>query len=359
MSALWAVALIMLLSGAAKLRSREDVGAVFTRLKVPRPLAAPWLARAFPWLELLLGMALLLPFPALRPLVGAAAVALFTAFLVLVVRAKDDGVSCGCFGEASAAPISRWTIVRNVLFLALAVLALVEGIVSFLTHDAVAWVPLTAFGSGAWAWALLVALLLAGAAFLAGRESVPPADDADPFDAGAPAAAMAPVAGAPAAPEGGDEPERRPFPAAVVVSDSSYRSLHDVVAEGAVVALRLSPGCGSCSSVIAQLPDYVDRLGPVRPRVLVPRYGTAAEHAPHRGQIPADLVLEDPAAGACQALGLSSFPSAVLLGTDRLTAGGPVFGADAVLEFLDEIAEIMAAELPAAQTDHDHGGHRP
>lgn len=359
MSALWAVALIMLLSGAAKLRSREDVGAVFTRLKVPRALAAPWLARAFPWLELLLGLALLLPFPALRPLVGAAAVALFTAFLVLVVRAKDDGVSCGCFGEASAAPISRWTIVRNVLFLALAVLALVEGIVSFLTHDAVAWVPLTAFGSGAWAWALLVALLLAAAAFLAGRESVSPADDPDPFDAGAPAAATAPVAGAPAAPEGGDGPERRPFPAAVVVSDSSYRSLHDVVAEGAVVALRLSPGCGSCSSVIAQLPDYVDRLGPVRPRVLVPRHGTAAEHAPHRGQIPAELVLEDPGAGECQGLGLSSFPSAVLLGTDRLTAGGPVFGADAVLEFLDEIAEIMAAELPAAQTDHDHGGHRP
>ena len=94
MSALWAVALIMLLSGAAKLRSREDVGAVFTRLKVPRPLAAPWLARAFPWLELLLGAALLLPFPALRPLTGAAAANIditekladaFPLFLVIVV----------------------------------------------------------------------------------------------------------------------------------------------------------------------------------------------------------------------------------------------------------------------------------
>ena len=58
MSALWAVALIMLLSGTAKLRSGEDVQATFTRLRVPRPFAAPSLARAFPWLELLLAAAL-------------------------------------------------------------------------------------------------------------------------------------------------------------------------------------------------------------------------------------------------------------------------------------------------------------
>lgn len=352
MSALWAVALIMLLSGGTKLRSREDVGAVFTRLKVPRPLAAPRLARAFPWLELLLGAALLLPFPALRPFTGAAAVALFTAFLVLVVRAKDDGVSCGCFGEASAAPISRWTIVRNVVFLVLAVLALVEGIASFRVHDAVAWLPLTAFGSAAWAWGLVVALLLAAATLLVGRESVPPAEDARsvPRPSG-------PAAG-PDGPGGGDDTERHPFPAAVVTADSSYRSLHDLVAEGAVVVLRLSPGCGSCARVIGRLPEFTNRLGPVRARVLVPRHGTDQEHAPPRGHIPHDLVLEDPAGAAVRALGLTSYPSAVLLGTDRLTAGGPVFGADAVLDLLEEVAEIMATEAPAAQPDRPLGGDR-
>ncbi|MCR4487820.1 hypothetical protein NUV33_01670, partial [Micrococcus luteus] len=173
MSALWAVALIMLLSGTAKLRSGEDVQATFTRLRVPRPFAAPALARAFPWLELLLAAALLQPFTLLRPVVGLVAVALFAAFLALVVRAQDDGVSCGCFGEASAAPISRTTVVRNVVFLALAVLAVAEGIVSLAVHGAgLAWQPLTAFGAGAWAWALLVSVLLATAAFLAGRESV-------------------------------------------------------------------------------------------------------------------------------------------------------------------------------------------
>ncbi|MCV7513057.1 hypothetical protein M3D98_001735 [Micrococcus luteus] len=353
MSALWAVALTMFLSGGAKVRAREDMWAVFTRLKVPRALAAPWLARAFPWLELLLGAALLSPFPALRLFAGAAAVALFTAFLVLVVRAQDDGVSCGCFGEASAAPISRTTVVRNVVFLALAVLALAEGIVSLAVHGAgLDWQPLAAFGAGAWAWALLVSVLLATAAFLAGRESVPATPDV---------ASATPTPEAPAAvdPADGVEPERHPFPDAVVVADGEYTGLHRLVADGAVVALRLSTGCGSCARVIERLPEFVNRLGPVRARVLVPRHGTGHEHAPPRGHIPHDLVLEDPAGAAIRALGLTSYPSAVLLGTDRLTAGGPVFGADAVRDLLEEVAEIMATEAPDVQPARPSGGDRP
>ena len=325
MSALWAVALIMLLSGTAKLRSGEDVQATFTRLRVPRPFAAPSLARAFPWLELLLAAALLQPFTLLRPVVGLVAVALFAAFLALVVRAQDDGVSCGCFGEASAAPISRTTVVRNVVFLALAVLALAEGIVSLAVHGAgLAWQPLTAFGAGAWAWALLVSVLLATAAFLAGRESVPAAPD---------------VAAATPTPEA---------PAAVVVADGEYTGLHRLVADGAVVALRLSTGCGSCTRVIDRLDEFKDALGPVRLRVLMPQHAPGAEGAIRSGAVDASLVLADPAGAASQALGLHSFPTAVLLGTDRLTAGGPVGGADDVLAFLEEIREIMTTELPAA-----------
>lgn len=342
MSALWAVALIMLLSGTAKLRSGEDVQATFTRLRVPRPFAAPGLARAFPWLELLLAAALLQPFTLLRPVVGLVAVALFAAFLALVVRAQDDGVSCGCFGDASAAPISRTTVVRNVVFLALAVLALAEGIVSLAVHGAgLAWQPLTAFGAGAWAWALLVSVLLATAAFLAGRESVPAAPDAVP-------ATPTPEAPAVADPADGAEPERHPFPDAVVVADGEYTGLHRLVQDGAVVALRLSTGCGSCARVIERLDEFKDALGPVRLRVLLPQYAPGAEGAIRSGAVDASLVLADPAGAASQALGLHSFPTAVLLGTDRLTAGGPVGGADDVLAFLEEIREIMTTELPAA-----------
>ncbi|MEW1964840.1 MauE/DoxX family redox-associated membrane protein [Micrococcus sp. NPDC078436] len=349
MSALWAVALIMLLSGAAKLRSGEDVQATFTRLRVPRPFTAPALAHAFPWLELLLAAALLQPFTLLRPVVGLVAVALFAAFLALVVRAQDDGVSCGCFGEASAAPISRTTVVRNVVFLTLAVLALAEGIVSLAVHGpGLARQPLTAFGAGAWAWALLVSVLLAIAAFLAGRESVPATPEAVSETHPADVASATPGAPAAVDPADGAEPERHPFPDAVVVADGEYTGLHRLVADGAVVALRLSTGCGSCVRVIERLDEFKDALGPVRLRVLMPQHAPGAEETIRTGAVDASLVLADPAGAAAQALGLHSFPTAVLLGTDRLTAGGPVGGADDVLTFLEEIREIMTTELPAA-----------
>lgn len=358
MSALWAVALIMLLSGTAKLRSGEDVQATFTRLRVPRPFAAPALARAFPWLELLLAAALVQPFTVLRPVVGLAAVALFAVFLWLVVRAKDDGVSCGCFGEASAAPISRTTITRNVLFLALAVLALVEGILSLTVHGpGIAWLPLTALGGGAWAWALLVALLLAAAALLVGRESVPAADPVAAAGAqldavAVPAASAVPTPAAAAAfdtaDDDGGEPERHPFPDALVIADGRYTGLHQLAREGAVVALRLSLGCGSCSAVIARLDEFKDALGPVRLRVLMPRHEARDAGAPDTGGIDEELVLADPNGAAARAVGLTSFPMAVLLGSDLLTAGGPVAGSGDVLDFLEEIRDIMAVELPAA-----------
>ncbi|MDY6054819.1 MauE/DoxX family redox-associated membrane protein [Micrococcus sp.] len=348
MSALWAVALIMFLSGAAKLRTGEDVQQTFTRLRVPRPWNAPLLARAFPLCELLLAVALVQPFTVLRIVAGVGAVALFSAFLVLVVRVKGDGVSCGCFGQASVAPISGSTVVRNVLFLLLAVLALLEAVVSFGEAGAgIAWLPLTGFGSAVPLWGTLVAVLLAACAFLVGRESVAPSSaEGGPLEA-------APSSDAPQPSEDG-EPERVPFPDAVVVEGGTYRSLHEVVRSGAVLGLRLSTGCGSCQDVIARLPEFADALGPVRLRVFVPQHVPGQE--PALGAIPRELVALDPQGAAATGLGLNVFPSAVLLGTDLLTAGGPVFGSGEVQALLEEVREIMAAEAPVTSVDTTGSG---
>lgn len=361
MPALWALAVIMLCSGVATLRSREDVGETFRRLKVPRPFDAPAVARAFPYLELLLAVGLVQPFTVLRPFVGVAAVALFVVFLLLVLRAKGDGVSCGCFGEASAAPISGTTVARNILFLALAVMALAEGVLTLVRlGGTVNWLPLDAFGPAAWAWALVVVLLLAAAALLVGRESVPSADDGAHPDSVHPAGAGldgAPPAGAGldgAHPAGAhpddadlDDPPRLPFGDAVVIQEGHYVGLHQLVSQHAVVALRLSTGCGSCSSVIARLPEFQGALGPVQLRVLMPQHSPEALTPASLGAIPPELVLGDPGGMAASAVGLTRFPMAVLLGTDRLTAGGPVGGAQDVLDFLEEIRDIMTTELPA------------
>ena len=178
-------------------------------------------------------------------------------------------------------------------------------------------------------------LLLAAAALLVGRESVPSADDGAHPDRAHPDDADL------------DDPPRLPFGDAVVIQNGHYVGLHQLVSQHAVVALRLSTGCGSCSSVIARLPEFQDALGPVQLRVLMPQHSPEALTPASLGAIPPELVLGDPGGMAASAVGLTRFPMAVLLGTDRLTAGGPVGGAQDVLDFLEEIRDIMTTELPA------------
>ncbi len=80
------------------------------------------------------GVSILLPFVELVVAVmllgwwsaapGVIAAILFGAFTVIVVRAQLRGVPCPCFGSGSAdTGAGPWTLVRNALFLAYAVLA--------------------------------------------------------------------------------------------------------------------------------------------------------------------------------------------------------------------------------------------
>jgi uncharacterized membrane protein YphA (DoxX/SURF4 family) len=76
------------------------------------------LSHTLPWLELAVGL-LLLAGVALR-WTGAISVALLTALMAVVTRTYMKGlqVNCGCFGPSE--PLTRWTIVRDGLFVALA-----------------------------------------------------------------------------------------------------------------------------------------------------------------------------------------------------------------------------------------------
>jgi uncharacterized membrane protein YphA (DoxX/SURF4 family) len=84
------------------------------------------LGRTIPWLELLLGIALLCGF-ALR-YVSAAAAILLGAFFGVMLHAYAQGlkIDCGCFGLGE--PISAWTLTRDgvllVLSLTLSILSL-------------------------------------------------------------------------------------------------------------------------------------------------------------------------------------------------------------------------------------------
>lgn len=341
MSALWALAVVLIASGLAKLSSPEETAAAFTRLKVPERFSRPGLVKAFPFLEILLGVALLLPFTVLRPLTALAALALFAAFTWLVARAKDTGVSCGCFGMASTQPITGWTVLRNVVFVLLALLGLFEAVTTLLvTGVSIAWWPLAGFYTGYVEWSLLISVLVAVAAYLIGRETAPRGQDAaDSTSAPAPTGSL--KAEEPTAAAEG-EPERHPIPDAILGTAQGFERLQDMAARQAMLLLHVSPGCGSCRQVMDYLQDKDDHIGPVAVRALKISRTTADAAPTDLGPLPASMVVTDPGGKAVMDLGLQQYPAAVLVGTDGLTAGGPVKGPQAVIDLIEEVREVMA-----------------
>lgn len=105
-------------AGAAKLADRRGTTATFAAFGLP---AAGLLGTAVPVTELLLAVGLL-TVPALAAYAALALLAAFTTFVVRAVRAGVD-VGCGCFGTASAEPVSTVEVLRNVLLTGAAVVA--------------------------------------------------------------------------------------------------------------------------------------------------------------------------------------------------------------------------------------------
>lgn len=114
--------------------ARVVLGAVFVTsgLLKARDPSWPAAARAFgtprwavpvvPWGELALGVALGAQYR-LAAAVALAVIAVFTA-MIAVHLARRDGVPCACFGRASAAPVSRVHLARNIVLIGLALVGL-------------------------------------------------------------------------------------------------------------------------------------------------------------------------------------------------------------------------------------------
>lgn len=104
-------AVMKLLEGPLWLKQAADMNVV-------RPLA-----QLVPFIELVIGTTLLVP--VLQPWPALAAVALFVVFTVVVVRRILDGSRppCACFGSRSKRPLGPYHVVRNVVFIGLALVA--------------------------------------------------------------------------------------------------------------------------------------------------------------------------------------------------------------------------------------------
>lgn len=115
---------ILAYSGLSKLST--DTVAAAEDLGVS-PRLARWLGRWLAEIEIL--VAVLLAFGPTAWVGALAALGLFAVFAVLIAWNLWQGKkpTCACFGEATAEPISNWTLARDVVFVALAGIVVTGG----------------------------------------------------------------------------------------------------------------------------------------------------------------------------------------------------------------------------------------
>lgn len=342
------------LGGQTKRRATEDA---MISLRLPMRSLHPLAAAVVPPAEILLAILLWIPVPAVQTVAAALTLALMAAYLVIIGRAMTFGeaVHCSCFGTLGSPTVSRATLWRNILLTALGILAVIAAV----RGDIAAAVLEQPGELAASALAILTATALAVLAMgglrpeAAAGDAAATSSDSRAATAGAPdpTSAHAPLDAQDGALDDEDdelEYERLPIPFGMLVERvdgvDTHRSVQTLLQEKAQLLIWVRPGCGPCVRTIAQMGAWRERLGPmVELRAM---FAQPLEH------IPADALESagstssyDVEGNLATAFSAHGTPSAVLLGADGLTAGGPVVGGPAVEEFVEQIIEQLG-EIP-------------
>lgn len=313
-------AVVLVVSGAGKLRAPDSVDSGFTALEVPAWLDTAFVRRLVPWVEVALGLWLLLATGPALVVVAVLVLLLFVAYLVLVVRAvrRPDPVDCGCFGALGDSRVTRVTVWRNALLVVSAFLCVVAGLRGVGVIGAVV-------DGSALPWIASAALTAAVAALVAYRGPVSDAGSAPPLDDDA-------------------AYERRATPRAeVLTEDGRLVLLSEQSRTAAHLLVFLSPGCGPCGRIGPRLAQWAADLDPVTVRAVVAAQPQSIAEVPYL----AGHAYFDPFALARTAFGVAT-PAAVLLGTDGMLAGGPVQGEDDVNAFVAELTGRLRASDPVS-----------
>ena len=321
------LAVLLTVSGAAKLRHAGDTRSVMQKLKLPRFLFTIRAPRLLPWGELLVA-ALLLLLPGRAYVVAATlTLLLFTAYVVVVARALtfDYLILCGCFGRLGLGWITKQTLARNCLLLAVAVVLFAD---SWRAQGVLT--RLRGLDSSGWAWlaGTTVAMLVTA---LVVREGRPPWDrrpgrshDTD------------------------DTYTPRPIPYAYLDGPTGpvlMRKLSDAAAR---LLVFWDPRLDDSDAIVERLPSWQQRLSPVQVHLVSRSDWSAARDL--YPDLAGDL-LGDPENEARARLNLGSGPGAVLLGTDGLLAGGPAMGLEEIEELVDAAAEEIEASMAAVDRE--------
>lgn len=322
--------LTLVVSGIAKLPARAQTVDAMTSLRIPFRRLHPLAAVAVPAAELIAAVLLWVPWVSLQTVVSVGVAVLMATYLVIIARALtfDEEVECSCFGTIASPTVSRTTLLRNILLTLTGVL----GVVAAATGQIAVAVSDGLPGLLGWAIALGVTALItvcvmggvkgSGAGSGAGGDTAAPggADLAD-----------------------GDveelDYERTPIPfGALTRQDGTTVTLKELTAERAVLLLLLSYGCGPCVRVLDEIVGWREKLGGMVHVQVV--YLQKLENLPEAAiERAGGDPLNDPEANVQRVFGLQGTPSAILLGADGMTAGGPVAGGGDVIEFAEEIIE--------------------
>ncbi len=320
---------VLLVSAVGKLRDPAGVDAAFASMRVPAPLDAPWARRVLPWVELGLGVWVLLAAGGALVLVAFLVLVLFLAYLGLVARAVRAAApaDCGCFGAVGDSRVTAVTVWRNVLLVLAALLAVVAGFrdVSVLSDLRL---------EGVWAW-LVASALAATVAVLVTWRPAQAREGSGPH-------------GDPGVDDDG-EYVRTPIPRTqVLTEDGRLLLVTEQARRAAHLLVFLSPGCGPCQSIGPDLAGWREGLAPVVLQPVVAGSPAVVAALPYL-----EGAWFDEFGITRETFGVST-PGAVLLGTDGYLAGGPVAGEQTVRDFVAEVhqhlreAGAVDAEAPEA-----------
>lgn len=350
------LSITLLVSGLAKLGSRQATQDAMVSLRLPFEPLHRSIASVLPVAEIVLALALWFPAVPLQVMVSVLVAALMLAYLVIIGRALtfEEEVECSCFGTLASPTVSKATLGRNIILTILGVLTIASAATGLMT-TALVQTPLALVGLGI---ALLAAIALT-VCTLGGATATEVVDGAPAGGARSAAAGGAAVGGGPSDAAGpsadgsslADEEvgedgmldyERVVIPGAVLQKpDRSLVTLHQLARSRAVLLLFVTEGCGPCVRVLGHSEQWLRDLGGVLEIHYV--FSRAIEElSPRSTDLSAGRALYDPYFTARAALGANASPSAVLLGADGMLAGGPVSGGDAVIEFVEEIREQLA-----------------
>ena len=324
--------LAVVLAGAGIGKLHDDDASValeWDLMRVPEALNRRWLRRAHPWGEIVLSVLLVVAPGVCGVLSACAALALCLAYTVLVLRAmKVPGAVCACFGSGRRTSLTWRTVLRNLLLVLLAVLS----VVSSASQGAPLATMLSDGVVTAWVAAVLLAMVVTYLVTVPGDLQ----DDSLDRQAAGESAEDQQVLAV-------EEPEGdyiRTLTPRVTVreADGSPVDLHYLSQTQAQLLLFVSPGCGHCEVVASHIREWAVAMPQLGVRFVVA--GTASLLKDRRPEW-VDYAWYDYDRTAAQMLQCDTTPSAVLLGTDGMLAGGPVSGDVHVLEFVEEIRQQL------------------